>query len=193
MLKQNIYIKVTYFPFDDQVCSLKFGSWTYSGTQVDLINRSTSVDLSNYVESGEWNLKSITLQRNIKHYPCCPDESFPDITFDLALRRKTTFYLINIILPMIWLSFLSLLVFCIPPESGMFCQFWVIFYKNKEPRRQKTKRQNYKKNLSTKIRNGTYFVENRYFRYQSNIFSINNIIRNTKTHNNHLIFFAIIK
>lgn len=95
--------------------------------------------MSNYVESGEWSLQSITIERNVKYYPCCPrkililkyslknsfkflnskEEGYPDITFHLLLRRKTIFYLINIILPMIWLSFLSLLVFCIPPESGI--------------------------------------------------------------------------
>ena len=45
-LRSSCKIDVTYFPFDDQVCFLKFGSWTYSGLQVDLVNISTSVDLT---------------------------------------------------------------------------------------------------------------------------------------------------
>jgi hypothetical protein len=27
-------VDVTYFPFDDQICKLKLGSWTYNGFQV---------------------------------------------------------------------------------------------------------------------------------------------------------------
>ena len=32
-------VDVTYFPFDDQTCILKLGSWTYDGFQVRIINR----------------------------------------------------------------------------------------------------------------------------------------------------------
>jgi len=45
------------------VCTFKFGSWSYSGLQVDLVNRSTEVDFSNYVESGEWELRAIIVER----------------------------------------------------------------------------------------------------------------------------------
>ena len=45
------------FPFDDQLCFLKFGSWTYDSTQVILTNRSENVDMLNYVDNGKfhWN------------------------------------------------------------------------------------------------------------------------------------------
>ena len=29
-------IDITYFPFDDQVCTMKLGSWAYDGFQVSL-------------------------------------------------------------------------------------------------------------------------------------------------------------
>ncbi len=40
------------FPFDDQLCFLKFGSWTYDSTQLILTNRSENVDMINYVDNG---------------------------------------------------------------------------------------------------------------------------------------------
>ncbi len=40
-LRSSCKIDVTYFPFDDQICLIKFGSWTYSGLQVDLVNASS--------------------------------------------------------------------------------------------------------------------------------------------------------
>lgn len=32
-------VDVTYFPFDDQTCIMKMGSWIYDGLQVDVMNR----------------------------------------------------------------------------------------------------------------------------------------------------------
>ena len=33
-LRSSCKIVITYFPFDDQKCTMKFGSWTYDGFQV---------------------------------------------------------------------------------------------------------------------------------------------------------------
>ena len=52
MIKSSCKIDVTYFPFDQQKCPLKFGSWTYDGFQLDLINLKESGDLSKYIPSG---------------------------------------------------------------------------------------------------------------------------------------------
>ena len=36
-LRSSCKIDITYFPFDDQCCSMKFGSWAYDGFQVSHI------------------------------------------------------------------------------------------------------------------------------------------------------------
>ena len=36
IFKSTCKIDITWFPFDDQLCDLKFGSWTYSGWKVSL-------------------------------------------------------------------------------------------------------------------------------------------------------------
>ncbi|RTG90136.1 uncharacterized protein DC041_0002543 [Schistosoma bovis] len=38
-LRSTCKIDITYFPFDDQSCTMKFGSWTYDGWQVNVIKR----------------------------------------------------------------------------------------------------------------------------------------------------------
>ncbi|XP_053405080.1 neuronal acetylcholine receptor subunit alpha-7-like [Mercenaria mercenaria] len=116
-LQSSCKVDVTYFPFDMQTCRMKFGSWTYDGFQVDITNRTEEVDLSNYVNNGEWELMSIKPVRNVVTYACC-DEPFPDVTFTIHIRRRTLYYMYNVIFPCIMMSALTLLVFCLPPDSG---------------------------------------------------------------------------
>ncbi|XP_013393012.1 neuronal acetylcholine receptor subunit non-alpha-2 isoform X2 [Lingula anatina] len=115
--RSSCKIDITFFPFDDQVCKMKFGSWAYDGFQLNMTSRNEKVDMSNYVFSGEWDLLSIDIVRNEKFYGCCP-EPYPDVTFYLRIRRRTLYYLINVIFPCLWLSILSLLGFWLPPDSG---------------------------------------------------------------------------
>ncbi|XP_052809286.1 neuronal acetylcholine receptor subunit alpha-10-like [Mya arenaria] len=115
--RSSCKIDTTYFPFDDQVCSLKLGSWAYNGFQVNVNNRSNTIDLSNYVDNGEWKLIGIKVTRNSVIYNCCV-EPFPDVMFYIRLRRRVKYYFMNIIIPCIILSFLCLAGFLLPPESG---------------------------------------------------------------------------
>ena len=41
-----------------------------------------------------------------------------DITFYMKLRRKTLFYTVNLIIPCVGISFLTVLVFYLPSDSG---------------------------------------------------------------------------
>ncbi|CAF3299274.1 unnamed protein product [Rotaria socialis] len=116
--RSSCKIDVTFFPFDDQLCKLKFGSWIYDAAQVNLTKRRDNVDMTNYIRSGEWHIVHIAVKRNDVTYPCCPGIYYPDVTIYVHIRRRVLYYLFNIILPCIWLSILSLLGFCLPPDSG---------------------------------------------------------------------------
>jgi len=65
MTKSSCRIDVTFFPFDEQRCTLKFGSWTYDGLQMDLVNLSATGDLSKYTSSGEWDLVGMPADRSV--------------------------------------------------------------------------------------------------------------------------------
>ncbi|CAF3368314.1 unnamed protein product [Rotaria socialis] len=116
--RSSCKIDVTFFPFDDQLCKLKFGSWTYDAAQVNLTKRRDQVDMTNYIRSGEWHIVRIEIKRNDVTYPCCPEIYYPDVTIYVHIRRRVLYYLFNIIFPCIWLSILSLLGFWLPPDSG---------------------------------------------------------------------------
>ena len=74
---------------------------------MDVTNRTQNIDLSNYVDNGEWELIGTKIVRNVKYYQCCP-EPFPDIVFYLHIRRRVLYYLLNVIIPCMLLSSLSL-------------------------------------------------------------------------------------
>ncbi|XP_013406864.1 acetylcholine receptor subunit alpha-like 1 [Lingula anatina] len=122
-------INVEFFPFDEQTCIMQFGSWTYDGFQVDLkhicqpddynddYEIGYGIDLKDYSRSVEWDLLSVPARRKAKYYTCCP-EPYPFIIFNVTLRRKTLFYTVNLIIPCVAISFLTVLTFYLPSDSG---------------------------------------------------------------------------
>ncbi|XP_078053342.1 nicotinic acetylcholine receptor beta2 [Augochlora pura] len=124
--KSSCEINVEYFPFDEQSCIMKFGSWTYNGAQVDLKHMKqiqgnnmveSGIDLSDFYLSVEWDILEVPASRNEEYYPCCT-EPYSDITFNITMRRKTLFYTVNLIIPCVGITFLTVLVFYLPSDSG---------------------------------------------------------------------------
>ncbi|XP_071892736.1 neuronal acetylcholine receptor subunit alpha-2 isoform X1 [Anas platyrhynchos] len=115
--KSSCSIDVTFFPFDQQNCKMKFGSWTYDKAKIDLENMEHHVDLKDYWESGEWAIINAIGTYNSKKYDCCT-EIYPDITFFFVIRRLPLFYTINLIIPCLLISCLTVLVFYLPSDCG---------------------------------------------------------------------------
>lgn len=115
--KSSCKVDVSYFPFDGQQCRLTFGSWTYNGNQIDLRNRLDTGDLTDFVENVEWEVLGMPATRNVITYGCC-SEPYPDVTYTLLLRRRASFYIFNLLLPCIMVSFLAPLGFYLPADSG---------------------------------------------------------------------------
>uniref|UniRef100_A0A2K5DE60 Cholinergic receptor nicotinic beta 3 subunit n=1 Tax=Aotus nancymaae TaxID=37293 RepID=A0A2K5DE60_AOTNA len=113
--KSSCTMDVTFFPFDRQNCSMKFGSWTYDGTMVDLILINENVDRKDFFDNGEWEIldaKGMKGNRRDGVY------SYPFITYSFVLRRLPLFYTLFLIIPCLGLSFLTVLVFYLPSDEG---------------------------------------------------------------------------
>uniref|UniRef100_A0A3Q3CCU2 Cholinergic receptor nicotinic alpha 2 subunit n=1 Tax=Haplochromis burtoni TaxID=8153 RepID=A0A3Q3CCU2_HAPBU len=115
--KSSCSIDVTFFPFDQQSCKMKFGSWTYDRAKIDLEPFENTVDLKGYWESGEWAIVNAVGTYNTKKYDCC-HEIYPDITYYFVIRRLPLFYTINLIIPCLLISCLTVLVFYLPSDCG---------------------------------------------------------------------------
>ncbi|XP_059080773.1 neuronal acetylcholine receptor subunit alpha-7-like isoform X1 [Tigriopus californicus] len=119
IFKSTCKIDITWFPFDDQDCEMKFGSWTYNGFKLELVmnNDEGQGDVSTYVENGEWHLLGVPGQRNEVFYDCCP-EPYLDVTFTIKIRRRTLYYFFNLIVPCVLIASMAVLGFTLPPDSG---------------------------------------------------------------------------
>ncbi|CAG9581492.1 unnamed protein product [Danaus chrysippus] len=110
-------INVEQFPFDIQLCTMKWASWTYDGFQLDLQKQFDEGDTTNYQTNGEFDLVSFDAIKHNQYYSCCV-EPYPDITYVIKLRRRPMFYVFNLILPCLLINGIALLVFYVPSESG---------------------------------------------------------------------------
>lgn len=113
--KSSCTIDVTFFPFDLQNCSMKFGSWTYDGSQVDIILEDYDVDKRDFFDNGEWEIVTATGSKGNRTDGCC---WYPFVTYSFIIRRLPLFYTLFLIIPCIGLSFLTVLVFYLPSNEG---------------------------------------------------------------------------
>lgn len=102
------------FPFDQQNCTLKFRSWTYDHTEIDLILLSDYASRDDFKPSGEWDIVSLPGRKNEDPN----DIRYLDITYDFIIKRKPLFYTINLIIPCILITSLAILVFYLPSDCG---------------------------------------------------------------------------
>ena len=99
---------VTYFPFDIQKCDIYFSSWEY-GVQVQFRFDSPTMDLSIFIRNGVWQL----LKTEVSTWP-----AKTLIIATLYFKRRSLFYVLNFLAPILILVFLNTMVFSLPAESG---------------------------------------------------------------------------
>ncbi|KAJ8267805.1 hypothetical protein COCON_G00129770 [Conger conger] len=112
--KSACKIEVKHFPFDQQNCTLRFRSWTYDRTEIDLVLKTDVASMDDFTPSGEWDIIALPGRRN--ENPA--DSAYVDITYDFIIRRKPLFYTINLIIPCVLITSLAILVFYLPSDCG---------------------------------------------------------------------------
>ena len=58
MLRSTCSIAIADFPFDEQTCPLKFGTWTYDESKLNLTAMSDFAQTDSLSPNGEWDLLS---------------------------------------------------------------------------------------------------------------------------------------
>ncbi|KAK6166756.1 hypothetical protein SNE40_023380 [Patella caerulea] len=112
----NCKADVTYYPFDTQECSIVLQSWGYNLREVNITALDNTINTRLMKPNGEWDME-IPYYRIVKKRDIKKDD-YSKIIFHFKIRRRTQYYWLNIILPVIVNSILTALVFALPAESG---------------------------------------------------------------------------
>ncbi|XP_051924019.1 acetylcholine receptor subunit beta [Hippocampus zosterae] len=113
-------VRVTYFPFDWQNCSMQFRSYTYDSTEIELQyaldangNEIREIQLDEaFSESGEWHIRHKACRKNMNK------DLYEDMSFYLIIERKPLYYILNIIIPCILITVIAIFNFYLPPDAG---------------------------------------------------------------------------
>jgi hypothetical protein len=105
-------INVKYYPFDIQTCLIRLAPWGYGRAEIFLNSLLPEFTLPYYNPSGEWSISKTKAENGGDTNP------FSSVEFSIELERRSTFMVINVILPIIFMACLNCLVFVLPAESG---------------------------------------------------------------------------
>ncbi|KAK3758301.1 hypothetical protein RRG08_004122 [Elysia crispata] len=106
-------LDVTYFPMDTQVCHILFETMTswYEEVQIQ-VDEAEPIVLEQFKQNGQWDLidswGSSTYGLKERNR----------ITFSFLLKRRRAYYLLNIVIPVLLLSFTGTLSLALPADAG---------------------------------------------------------------------------
>ncbi|XP_070538231.1 neuronal acetylcholine receptor subunit beta-3-like [Ptychodera flava] len=107
---------VSGFPNDNQHCTVSVGMWSHTARQVDYQPIFEEVKKELFIPSNSWSIAETTVEKSYS-YDIYGGGPYAFIDYSLHLQRKPLFYLLNLCIPSVLLSFLSALIFYFPPDS----------------------------------------------------------------------------
>ncbi|XP_076459844.1 neuronal acetylcholine receptor subunit alpha-7-like [Babylonia areolata] len=114
------------FPFDTQSCNILVFSYS-DLIQVNLTSQPLFHQIAqSYAQKNEWNLQKLSDATSYIHTNITGRVAMPMV--QLVLSRKTTFYAVCLVLPLVLTSYMNTLVFLIPLESGEKVSFIVSIF-----------------------------------------------------------------
>lgn len=109
--KTSCSVDATYFPFDKQVCDITFTNWGYTESEMNLYSRDEVIDLSLFTQNEQWSLGESKVSNS-------STGGLSFLTFSVTLERQPTWFLLNMVLPIILIGLLTGLVFLMPVDDG---------------------------------------------------------------------------
>nr|XP_034303114.1 acetylcholine receptor subunit beta-type unc-29-like [Crassostrea gigas] len=102
---------VKYYPFDKQFCSLRFGTYGFDRNWLNITFPTSKIGMIHYEENGLWEIE------NTAAY-CTADHGPVEVVFELYMKRRSTYYVASLLVPMTFVAVLQSFVFLLPNESG---------------------------------------------------------------------------
>jgi hypothetical protein len=110
-------VDVTHFPFDEQTCKITLMSWGTMTNEIVLNSPLSTLKLDFYSKHGTWDVSSTSSLDN-------KGTGMSYIELSTTMKRRPAFYVVNIVLPVMFLMALNS-CFCFAFKIG---RKGVIFY-----------------------------------------------------------------
>lgn len=110
------------FPFDTQKCSMVFESLGYTDKEIRMNSVEDHIDFHGSGITSGWSVVKTDMETQVD------DHSEIHILCSLTLRRNPTYFILNIFLPIVVLSFMNICVFILPVQSGEKASFVITVF-----------------------------------------------------------------
>lgn len=117
-------IAVLYYPFDKQTCHLTFTTWLYQKNEQTFYTIDDIIKNETYkryeVKHGLWDINILEVKVGNASYDCstCDGQEQSYVHYALELTRgQPWLYFLNLLLPCIVMSVMTLLAVCLPPKD----------------------------------------------------------------------------
>ncbi|XP_070544134.1 neuronal acetylcholine receptor subunit alpha-10-like isoform X2 [Ptychodera flava] len=118
VVKVGCKMNVMQFPFDQQCCTIKVGSWVSDRSKVDIYPENAWGASLNYsIPNGVWDITSAPVKPMSGSYECCPGDTYPTLVYMIRMRRRHEAYVLRLILPTVSICLLSLFGFYLPAAT----------------------------------------------------------------------------
>ncbi|XP_021374449.1 acetylcholine receptor subunit alpha-1-B-like [Mizuhopecten yessoensis] len=113
VIKSLCTTNVKYFPFDVQTCNISFGIVGYKPNEVKLSSATVGeiIDLGSLHTNTEWNIDQTKVYSSLSGHSS-------NIHFEITMSRKPTYFVINLLLPVLLITILITCSFMLPAEEG---------------------------------------------------------------------------
>tara|TARA_B100001093_G_scaffold507121_1_gene567160 strand:+ start:995 stop:2356 length:1362 start_codon:yes stop_codon:yes gene_type:complete len=103
------------FPFDTQVCKIRFGSWIFSNQYLNVMpyqEKDKQIDILDSFSHSEWDIVELNLNVMNETRDCCVGESFSILEYTFTLARYSHYYELSMAmtLTLVVVSFIILLM-----------------------------------------------------------------------------------
>lgn len=116
VLQVSCSIDVEYFPFDIQKCSLTISPYAYTSTEVHLFVEQVLLDTTLLSDNSQWEVLPSPITNETLAIAQIQTPS--GIKLELILKRKSAFFIVYLLVPILVLAFINNLVFSMPASSG---------------------------------------------------------------------------
>ena len=111
VFKSTCSVNVKNYPFDIQECVTSFNVLGYSSRELFLTPLEKKVDMSIYMNNPFWDIVGSSAGTSDLGGGL-------QIDFTFRIQRKSSYIVLNVILPILFLCLINVLVFLLPAESG---------------------------------------------------------------------------